>query len=253
MRTGPVLGVVVTRQFTHQIPGHLRSLKQVLQFQPNALDLARFPATEPGSVINVNHGQRAVQLGTHLENAGHGEALESRKDPRRSNRGLRQHECQLVTHRHVEALGYQLADHDAELSCRQIIQRARLHVVFQNRDALLCLRLDTVDQHRRNAAVVRQHALKLNKGCSANHLRILLEALGQRLPVTDRLVTVDCGVWHHTENPCAQLPIKAVHHRQHQDHDHNAQRQPEHGNQRDEGNEMISPLGAGIAQADKKG
>ena len=50
-----------------------------------------------------------------------------------------------------------------------------------------------------------------------------------------------------------EFPVEAIHHRQHQDHDHNAQRQPEHGNQRDEGNEMISPLGAGIAQADKKG
>ena len=50
----------------------------------------------------------------------------------------------------------------------------------------------------------------------------------------------------------ADFLLEAVHHRQHHDQRHHPQADAQHGDQRDEGDEMVAALGAGVTQADEK-
>ena len=57
---------------------------------------------------------------------------------------------------------------------------------------------------------------------------------------------------HHRQNAAAQFLLEAVHHRQHDNQRRHAQGNAQHGDQRNEGNEVVAPLGARIAQADQQ-
>ena len=46
--------------------------------------------------------------------------------------------------------------------------------------------------------------------------------------------------------------LKTVHHRQHDDERGDAQRDAQHGDHRDERNEVVATLGAGVTQTDEK-
>ena len=104
-------------------------------------------------------------------------------------------------------------------------------MVLQDGDTLFGLRVNPVDQHRGHAAVMRQHALQLNEGRRADNLGVALQLLCQRAPIIDGLITVDGRMRDHAQDAGSQLAIKTIHHRQHQDHDHDAERQAQHGDQ----------------------
>jgi hypothetical protein len=79
----------------------------------------------------------------------------------------------------------------------------------------------------------------------------LAESRGHLFPVGHLAVRpADLHVRDHRQDAAAQFGLKAVHHRQHDDQRRHAQRDAEHRNQRNEGNEMIAPFRPRIAQAD---
>src|SRR5690606_33340983 len=249
---GPVLGVVAARQRGHQVPGDTRSLEQVMQLQPHALHLPRFPTAQPRRIGHVYHGHGGIELGADLEDAHHMEALEPRKHSSGGDRGFGHDEGQLVAQLHTETASDQLTDDDAELPLAQILEAARLHVIAEDRHPLFGLGIDPRCQYRCDAAVMGQHALHLDEGRDPDYLRVLLQLRGKAAPVVDRLITVDAGMGHHAEDAGTQLAIKTIHDRQHQDHHQHPQRQPQHGYQRNEGNEVVSTLGPRVPQTDEK-
>ncbi len=59
-----------------------------------------------------------------------------------------------------------------------------------------------------------------------------------------------CDVRGDAEDARAQLLLEAVHHRQHDDQRRHAEADAEHGNQRDEGDEVVAPLCPRVAEPD---
>jgi hypothetical protein len=77
----------------------------------------------------------------------------------------------------------------------------------------------------------------------AAHTRVLGGIVGHPLPVAQLAVEAgDLHVGGHAEDARAQLGLKAVHHRQHDDQRRHAQRDAQHRDQRNEGNESIAAL-----------
>jgi len=56
----------------------------------------------------------------------------------------------------------------------------------------------------------------------------------------------------HAENARAQFFLKTVHHGEHHDQRHHAQRNARHRDDGNEGDEMVAALGVGVTQADQK-
>jgi hypothetical protein len=145
------------------------------------------------------------------------------------------------------------AEDDAELARLEQLHRAAAHVAVEVGDLLLGLRQHAAHQRPAHRLVEGQHALGGDVGRRRQHLPVLARLLGHLLPGRQlAAATGDLHVGSDAEDARAQLLLETVHHRQHDDQRGDAQRDAAHRDQRDEGDEVVAPLGAGVAQADEE-
>ncbi|MNX95048.1 hypothetical protein D3C86_1273030 [compost metagenome] len=236
MGAGPVAGVVaVFAEVAGDAPRGARRLEQVVELQAQALDLIRFPAVQPGQILQVGDAKIAIELtGADMEDADHGKALHAREHPGRGHRDFGRDEGQLVADGRTELGRGLVADDDAELTRHQVVEFSLGHELIDDRHLALLRRVDGIEQDFRDLAVVGQQTLHLRKRRHGRHLRVLLDLGGQALPIADRLAGLDGRVGHHAQHAGAHLMIEAVHHRQHHDHHDHAKGEPDH---RSQGNE----------------
>ncbi len=90
---------------------------------------------------------------------------------------------------------------------------ALLDEVIDDRHLALLDRVDTVEQHLLDLAVVGQQTLHLCKWRNRQHLRVFLDFRTQATPVGDRVGGFDGGVRYHAEHAGAHLVIEAIHDR----------------------------------------
>ena len=118
---------------------------------------------------------------------------------------------------------------------------------------LLALGQDAADDGAAYRVIEGEHALHVDIGRRGLHPRIGGGHAGHRLPVREHIARpADLHMRGHAEDAGAQLVLKAVHHRQHRDQRRHPERDAQHRGERDEGDEMVAPLGAGVAQADEQ-
>ncbi len=101
------------------------------------------------------------------------------------------------------------------------------------------------------ASAYREHALLLDIGRSTDDMFALRQALGERLPLGHARGLLDLGMGYHAQYSGPQFPVEAVHHGKHENQHRHAERQAQHGGQGNEGDEVVAPLGANIAQPDQ--
>ena len=254
MAAGPVTGIEVIAQAPSQLPGDLGGLEQIGQFQADALHLIRLPAVQASQVLDIGHGHEVVHLASaDMEDADHGEALQTRKHARRGHRDFRRDEGDLVANPYAEFGGGAVADNDAKAARRQGCKAAFLEVIANDRDLGLFLGINGIDQHFLHFAVAAQQALHLHERRHRQHLRMLGHAGRQAAPVIDRHTAFHGGVGHHAEHAGAHLTVETIHHRQHDDHHQHAKGQADHRRQGDKGNEVVAALGARVTRTDENG
>ncbi len=155
---------------------------------------------------------------------------------------------------HAEVLRRLVADQDAELAGFEALQRPFLEELVDDRNLALLVRVDGVDQHLLHRAARAEQALHLDEGRDFQHVGVLrLDLPGDALPVGNRLVGLDRGVGHHAQHAGTHLVVEAVHHGKHHDHHHHAQREADHGGERNEGYEVAAAFGACVARSDVDG
>src|SRR5690554_2737892 len=187
MAAGPVTWVqFAILNGAGNFPGHSGSIEQVFKLQPDTFHLMRLPARQSGCILNVDQGQRAIQLGADLKDASYGETLETWKDTSRRYRSLGQDKGQFVTNPHIEAARCDFTNNNRKISPFKVCQLTGLHMVADDGDAIFSVRQDSVDQHRLYAAAMRQHALQLGKGGYRLHFLVLQHLLSGSLPVIQR-------------------------------------------------------------------
>ncbi len=122
--------------------------------------------------------------------------------------------------------------------------------------AIFLRRQNAAHQYALHLPVERQHALLLHVGRGRDHTRMARDAIHRLLPVFHFAIGAgNLRVRSHAENARAQLLLETVHHRQHDNQRRHAERQAQHGNQRDEGNEAIAAArlaGGRVAQPDQR-
>lgn len=142
---------------------------------------------------------------------------------------------------------------DVERIGRQQIKTAALHMRAEIGNLVFLVGQDATHQRAAHRLPVGEHALRLHEGRRCGDARLLRRLPGNALPASHFAVgTADLHVRNDGQDAAAQLGLEAVHHRQDDDQRSDAERDTAHRDQRNEGNEMIAPLGARIAQADQQ-
>ena len=124
-------------------------------------------------------------------------------------------------------------------------------MILDDGDLLFGLRINPGHHGATDHATCRQHALQLIEGGNRLNLGITLGNAGHFLPVPERLIGIERGVWHHPEDATLEFTIKAVHDGQNGDQHGHSQHQAEYGRERDEGDEMVTALRTCVTQADE--
>src|ERR687896_1258244 len=128
-----------------------------------------------------------------------------------------------------------------------------LHPLTHDGDLRFSVGQDPLHDHPMDIAFMGQHRLRAHKGSHAQDPWMVLDHFGYALPMVQWLTELKhARMGGHAEDTFAQLLFKAVHYRQHRDKRSDAQSHADHRDQGDEGDEMVTPFGAGIAQADVK-
>ena len=104
-------------------------------------------------------------------------------------------------------------------------------------------RVDALDLNRRADAAAEDQRLVENRGRGAQHPRHLPEPVGFGAVIRDAAALPDVDVRVRRENPVADLLLQAGHQRQGDDQRHDADGDAERGDERDDGDERLLPLG----------
>jgi len=241
------------RDQAQQLARHLRRPEQVVELEAHAGNVA-FHAVERLRVGHVHQRQAGIVfVHAGLEEADHLELLQARQDRRRRHQPLRRDQRHLVADEHPQGAGELRAEDDAELARLERLHRAAAHVAVEVRHLLLGVGQHAAHQRAAHRLLEGEHALRRNIGRGRQHRLVLHGLFGHLLP--GRQLAAGPGDLHvrgDAEDARAQLLLEAVHHRQHDDQRGNTEGDAAHRDQRDEGDEMVAPLGARVAQADEE-
>ena len=251
MLARPVARHVVRAQPRRQHLGHARRGIEIVELQTQAAHLVAH-LVELRGVVEVHQHQAAVVfVHVHLEDADHGEALETRQDAGGRGQRLRNDQRHLRTDRQIEFPRERAADHDAEFPGLERLEATVDHAAAEFRHLFLLGGQDAARHHPAHALAARHHALTGDVRRAPFHVRIL-DALGHRPPIMQRAGGFgDRDMRNHAEDAAAQLLAKAVHDRQGGDERGDAERDAEDRDKRDDGNEVTVFARARVAQTDE--
>ena len=206
-------------------------------------------------ILELDQRQRVV-IGRHadLENADHMELFQARNHSGGGDLSLRRDEQHAVADMRTQRARQIDTEHDIEFARAQVAQIAFFHLVAESGQALFRVGQDAAHHHALHAFVQRYHALAVDIGRGGAHFRMLGDDFQYLLPIVQsarcRCMTCKCGV---TPRMRARISfwkpfitdsttISAI----------TPRPMPSHGDHRDEGDEVVAALGAGITQADEE-
>ena len=205
--------------------------------------------------VDEYNDETSYNLRAYFDRMDDAKLLQPRHDPRRRDVALRRDQRHLVA-RHRRQRARQLdSEHDAELAVGQIGDPAAAQVLRDLGDLRFRVRIDAADQRAAHRIAARDHRLRVDVRRRRRHLGVLLRLRGDPAPVVDRAVVGrDLDVRQRRHHPRAHFLRESVHHAEHDDQRHHAERDARHRDRRDERNERVAPPGAApgarVAQAD---
>jgi hypothetical protein len=178
-----------------------------------------------------------------IEGAHHGELLEPRHHARGRDLPARCHQRDLVARLHKEGPGQLAAEHDAEFTRHQLVERALLRGGGNVGDLGFELGHDAAHQRALHVFAARNERLRGNEGGGADDFGVLAGGcrdgvdVGQGLAVARKYFDVR----HHAEHAVAHFLLEAVHYAEHDDQRRHPQCDAEHRHAGDEGDEAVAP------------
>jgi len=193
-----------------------------------------------------------VLVDADLEYADNAEASQARQETHRRCIRLRRHHGDAIPRNDIETVGEPAAEDDAVVSGNEIVESTELHVFMNLGDGFFMIGIDAADQGAADRGTVADHGLGLGIGGAADYRGMFERLLAQGFPVLQRATkTAHRNVRNHAQYAAAQFLLETVHHRQHHDQRHHAERDSQHRYQGDEGDKMVASFGARVTQADE--
>ena len=251
----PVANLGIDRHGGHQFARDRRRGEKIVELEPNAADGVAH-AVKLLRVREVDQSEPVVEFEhADLEHAHDVEALDPGQRARGRHRALRNDDHHRVAGAHAQRPRKLGAKHDAEFAGFKRRKQAAAHMHSDVSDGVFERRIDAADKRSAILLRRRQHRLAEHIRCLGFHSRVGSRRARDGLPILHiSAQRVNLDVRSDRKYPIAQLILKPIHDRKHDDQRRDTKRNASHGSERDERHKTVAAgaaAGPGIAQSDK--